>query len=557
VTGPVSCSAAGVCSFPATSCAAGWEDCDGDSSNGCETDVSRPTNCGGCGAACAPSTPVCNRAAGAGWACVTGCPNASLTLCDGSCVDTTGDANNCGSCGRACSGAPNAHPTCAGKTCGLECNAGFTKSCDGSSCVPLPDPASGVFAAPGGATGACGSQSAPCATLAAALAAAAAAGKSVVYLGPGTFAETVTLSADVTLRGGWTASWLPFCGGSPASAATIQGMEGGAAAVVVTAGSVALEAVTVQSKNSAGSGESLYGVFATAGAVALRGVIVNVAAGGSGQGGMTGSPGRAAVAPGTCVTAGTGVGGSTGTAGAGANAGGYSSSGYAPGNGGAAMPGGDGAAGPSAPAEGQPGGPTRVTISQDPCCQGYDVNGDPVGCVTCDATSVGTAGGVGCGGGGGGPGAGGTGGGASVGIFASNAQVTASGAFISTGAGGAGGQGGAGGAAASGAVGASGKDGDPLATSNCSTHPVTKICGGGHWRPGGLAGGGSRGGDGGNGGPGGGGSGGDSYCYVTVGSGSVDANGLSCTPGSPGLGGLDGDRTQARQGASGHSGVHN
>ncbi len=40
---------AGMCIFP---CASGWGDCDGSTSNGCETSLNTATNCGSCGSVC-------------------------------------------------------------------------------------------------------------------------------------------------------------------------------------------------------------------------------------------------------------------------------------------------------------------------------------------------------------------------------------------------------------------------------------------------------------------------------------------------------------------------
>lgn len=42
-----------------TGCMAGFDDCDGDPSNGCEADLTQPATCGGCGNACRPPTRAC------------------------------------------------------------------------------------------------------------------------------------------------------------------------------------------------------------------------------------------------------------------------------------------------------------------------------------------------------------------------------------------------------------------------------------------------------------------------------------------------------------------
>jgi len=47
--------------FCVTECAPGWDDCDGDISNGCETNTSlNPRHCGACGNRCAPEQPCIN-----------------------------------------------------------------------------------------------------------------------------------------------------------------------------------------------------------------------------------------------------------------------------------------------------------------------------------------------------------------------------------------------------------------------------------------------------------------------------------------------------------------
>ena len=122
VAGATSCSAAGACTFPASACAVGWADCDGNPSNGCETDVTKPATCGSCTNACPTNEPVC--AAGT---CVSGCPTATPTLCSGTCVDTTSNASDCNGCALACpNDVANAQPTCASSKCTFTCNGGFS-----------------------------------------------------------------------------------------------------------------------------------------------------------------------------------------------------------------------------------------------------------------------------------------------------------------------------------------------------------------------------------------------------------------------------------------------
>jgi hypothetical protein len=87
-------------------CATGFADCDGDASNGCETDT-RASNahCGACRMACAAGT-----ACSAG-ACRSTCA-AGETFCAGRCVDTRAAPADCGSCGNVCPDRPSSSPAC-------------------------------------------------------------------------------------------------------------------------------------------------------------------------------------------------------------------------------------------------------------------------------------------------------------------------------------------------------------------------------------------------------------------------------------------------------------
>ncbi|MBI5518275.1 MAG: FG-GAP repeat protein [Deltaproteobacteria bacterium] len=126
--GTASC-AAGACGI---TCAAGFGNCDGSAANGCETDLRvTAAHCGACGAGCslANATPVC-----AGSACGVGSCNAGYGNCDGvasnGCeTDTRSAAAHCGACGRACD-ATNGTASCASSACGITCNTGFG-NCDG------------------------------------------------------------------------------------------------------------------------------------------------------------------------------------------------------------------------------------------------------------------------------------------------------------------------------------------------------------------------------------------------------------------------------------------
>jgi hypothetical protein len=298
-------------------------------------------NCGQCGHVCDyPDTAFPSCSAGVcGWKCIQGstaCPTSAPTECD----YLPFDVNNCGSCGNVCPSGPSGSiTTCNGGQCGWSCTSQFTL-CNGA-CLPIPDPTEGVFAAPGGPTTSCGTPSAPCGTIAAALNAAGATGKVIIYLASGTYVETVVVPFSATLKGGWVysggSSWQPVCSANPASATIIKGTQNAglpSAGVIVTAGAPTLDTLTVLSPDTAGPGESLYGIFAAnAGTVTLTNVVVQAKAGGSGVNSAQGTTGAA---PPTMCTAASGDAGAGGTAGTpgppgpGAAAGTWGANGYVP-----------------------------------------------------------------------------------------------------------------------------------------------------------------------------------------------------------------------------------
>ncbi|MEZ4392564.1 MAG: hypothetical protein R3A48_15865 [Polyangiales bacterium] len=115
-------------------CETGYSDCDGDASNGCEARSSNdPTNCGGCGITC--SAPNAQSTCTNG-ACTLGACVGSFRNCDGNLVngcerDTGSDVNNCGLCGNRCPARSNAATTCTAGGCGFTCNPGWA-DCDGN-----------------------------------------------------------------------------------------------------------------------------------------------------------------------------------------------------------------------------------------------------------------------------------------------------------------------------------------------------------------------------------------------------------------------------------------
>jgi hypothetical protein len=119
----------GTCNL--ASCATGFGNCDGIAGNGCEQRLNTITYCGSCGSACtiANGTGDCSS----GTCAVASC-NAGFADCDGlasnGCEQPLNTLTNCGRCGRACSLA-NAGESCSTGVCEITtCSTGFG-DCDG------------------------------------------------------------------------------------------------------------------------------------------------------------------------------------------------------------------------------------------------------------------------------------------------------------------------------------------------------------------------------------------------------------------------------------------
>lgn len=121
------CSGPGVCG---TTCKTGYQNCDGNPSNGCEADLASPTTCGSCNNTCNSTggTPACSNGT-CGIVCDTQHANCSGGVADG-CETTLGTTTNCKGCGDACSAPSHAVAACTGLGCGFVCS-GLWGDCNG------------------------------------------------------------------------------------------------------------------------------------------------------------------------------------------------------------------------------------------------------------------------------------------------------------------------------------------------------------------------------------------------------------------------------------------
>jgi hypothetical protein len=139
--------ASGGCTI--VSCNPGWDDCDGDVANGCETPLNTLTSCGTCGTSCALANA--SETCATSMCRIESC-DPGFGHCDGSqangCETNLRTNSNCGGCGVTCS-RPGSTTSCATGVCSWTgCNAGFS-SCDG-------DTANGCEVGHAATSGACG-----------------------------------------------------------------------------------------------------------------------------------------------------------------------------------------------------------------------------------------------------------------------------------------------------------------------------------------------------------------------------------------------------------------
>ncbi len=116
-------------------CVAGWGDCDGSASNGCETNLlTSRSHCGACGVTCSGGPNAegvcvggsCQVRCVAGWG---DCDGEARNGCE---HNVSNDPGNCGACLSRCTRPANALPTCSGGVCGRACNVGWG-DCDGAA----------------------------------------------------------------------------------------------------------------------------------------------------------------------------------------------------------------------------------------------------------------------------------------------------------------------------------------------------------------------------------------------------------------------------------------
>lgn len=121
----------GLCGIGA--CDAGWKDCDGDPSNGCEIDVRTNNDCGDCEKACIASNAT-TQCSSDGECQITRCSdgrgNCNSTWTDGCEADFSLPAH-CGSCNNPCTGLMDTvSSSCATGVCNLVCGPGHA-DCNG------------------------------------------------------------------------------------------------------------------------------------------------------------------------------------------------------------------------------------------------------------------------------------------------------------------------------------------------------------------------------------------------------------------------------------------
>jgi hypothetical protein len=109
------------------SCAAGYGDCDGSPSDGCEAAFASTTaHCGSCATSCQNDHGTTGCAADSCKpVCASGFGDCDSDVVDG-CETDLGTTSNCGMCGRSCPASGGGTPICNAGVCGIQCNLNGT-----------------------------------------------------------------------------------------------------------------------------------------------------------------------------------------------------------------------------------------------------------------------------------------------------------------------------------------------------------------------------------------------------------------------------------------------
>jgi hypothetical protein len=559
--------AGGTCALGA--CAAGFGNCDGDPSTGCETDLLGDVNhCGLCTTACSFPHAGASCAAGACMlgACAAGHADCNTVASDGCEVDTQSDPNNCGGCGVSCGALmPHAQVACNAGSCQfLACQAGYVNldgnpangceyACTVQSTTDLPDDgfadancdgidgevAAAVFVdvVTGNDGAMLGTRATPMKSISGGLALAQGTGKTQVLVSNGSYNERVALVGGVSIYGGYSAAsgWAR----SAAHIATILGAvvadaSGGHAVAMEGTNIIApttIDRLTLSTLAQTGTFSSSYGFYCNnCPVVTLKNSTIQSASGRSGTSGTSGASG---------ASGGTGTGGTNGTcngnlAGAPGGPGGASTCAR---TGGAGGKGGDfgandgavggigagGTAGGAAGVGGDPGGPGGKGTAGTAGANGTNGAAGSGGALL-GTFWVGNSGGNGTAGAPGNGGGGGGGGGGQGCLTCDDGNGNG---------GGGGGAGGCGGALAFGGAAGGGSFGVFVIGSNGIQLLNNAIASG-------NGGNGGAGGNGGNGGVGGNGASGAGACLTDIGAGGNGGNGGAGGRGGHGGGGAGG-----------------
>jgi hypothetical protein len=558
--------AAAVCvggSCAIESCSGSFEDCDQDSSNGCEASLNSLDHCGTCGEVCDydNATEQCGSGTCTFQGCEQGFDDCDGDLANGCEIDTQSSLTHCGGCGQVCT-YPNADAECNAGGCGfVGCLAGWVDlnqdgsdgceyQCTFQSADDAPDAAGvdancdgidgdasrGIFVSTSGSNSASGTRDAPLASIGAALTMAqSTSGLDHIYVATGQYEEQVILANGVSIFGGYDESsdWARIGGATSrifysATSGTMIAVQGAG----ITSPTV-LGTLEIATGDAPGQGQSNYALHCNdCSALEIRNSQITSGAASRGADGSSGTSGFTAFGrgyngttggTGSCDGSGYGRGGFGGSSGCGRTGGSGGDGGREGSNAGQAGRYGNygiygGYAGSSNDGDGGGGG-TGTSGSHGSNGQGGSGGNVSGGFWAGDGGLVGTSGehGNGGGGGGGGGGQGGT--------------------FVNDGSGNGGGGGGGGGCGGLGGIGgeAGGSSfGLFLVNSTGATLENNVI----------TSGNGASGGDGGDGGFGSGGGsglGGGRYCTSEVGGGGTGGSGGDGGSGGHGGGGAGGN----------------